>query len=793
MSPTQRASFDMANNVVKIKVDSSEYEARVKRASDAIADFGRKLGETGQTFVNATREQINFVNEIGKMPTVQSSAKGSLRELTQTITDLTVRYREMTDEERSSPFGQALNASLNQLTERAGQMKDAMVDVEASVRNAASDTRTFDQVAGAANLATSSLQTLQGAARVLGIEMGDDLQVIAKLQAAMAVTNGLTQIQTQLQRESAVMQGVMAIKAKAAAAAIELQGKATMGATAAQKAFNLVANANPYALLLTGITAVVGVLGIFSSNTDDATEAQNRFTAAVEDTKRELERMKAQSDFGMDIARSAGAGSVALANMRIEAAKTRLELSKSARDAAYGRIGSATTMEDSLAAIAAYSESNKIMMEAAAGVTEAIADFSKAQAKTNAIITGAPDTDKGIKAKIQLLEELRSETKRGSAEYDSFTRRINELEKQLPKTTTKVTGGKKGKKDIKTEVSESLTELQRLEDELKTVENSMAPYGKASEEWKSMNIYAEELRQKIRALNGEMEQLETGTSVQSGAGMSAYINTIKQDLEKADFGSSLYKSLQQQLADMTSLQGLVAESLRAGLGTALFDVADATGMDFWTRAMEGGVDDVEWQTIADKINERLKEMGLEPIKIDFQTGNIAKTGKETENSWRAAANAMQSVNGALQQMEDPGAKIMGIIGQAIANIALGFAQASASAANTASGIWGWIAGIAGGIGTMVSTIAAIHSATGYAQGGIVKGNSYSGDNIPADTFVNAGELILNRSQQNAIASQLTEVQGGGGSGVARVSGEQIWVALNAFTRRSGKGELVTWK
>jgi hypothetical protein len=61
-------------------------------------------------------------------------------------------------------------------------------------------------------------------------------------------------------------------------------------------------------------------------------------------------------------------------------------------------------------------------------------------------------------------------------------------------------------------------------------------------------------------------------------------------------------------------------------------------------------------------------------------------------------------------------------------------------------------------------------------------------------MANAGELILNRSQQNSIASQLTEAEGrGGGNGVARVSGEQIWVALNAFTKRTGKGELVTWK
>ncbi len=41
----------------------------------------------------------------------------------------------------------------------------------------------------------------------------------------------------------------------------------------------------------------------------------------------------------------------------------------------------------------------------------------------------------------------------------------------------------------------------------------------------------------------------------------------------------------------------------------------------------------------------------------------------------------------------------------------------------------------------------------YANGGIVPGRSYSGDNVPA--YVNSGELILNRAQQGNLARQLT--------------------------------------
>ena len=93
---------------------------------------------------------------------------------------------------------------------------------------------------------------------------------------------------------------------------------------------------------------------------------------------------------------------------------------------------------------------------------------------------------------------------------------------------------------------------------------------------------------------------------------------------------------------------------------------------------------------------------------------------------------------------------------------------------------------------MLSTISAIHNATGYAEGGIIKGNSYSGDNKPADTFVNAGELVLNRSQQGALAEQLTESNSGGMvAGSPYVTGETIFLGLSNYLRRNGYGELIT--
>jgi hypothetical protein len=125
--------------------------------------------------------------------------------------------------------------------------------------------------------------------------------------------------------------------------------------------------------------------------------------------------------------------------------------------------------------------------------------------------------------------------------------------------------------------------------------------------------------------------------------------------------------------------------------------------------------------------------------------------------------------------------------------------------------------------TMVSTIAAIHSATGYAEGGIIKGTTFSGDQIMANggsIGLNAGELVLNKSSQNNLANELkgaealvqtidryqTSIMRGSqtagpanniksgndaGGGSPYLTGEVIYLGLSAYLKSSGRGEIVT--
>ena len=181
-----------------------------------------------------------------------------------------------------------------------------------------------------------------------------------------------------------------------------------------------------------------------------------------------------------------------------------------------------------------------------------------------------------------------------------------------------------------------------------------------------------------------------------------------------------------------------------------------------------------------------------PKELHFDTGhidNLVKKGKEMEKAYSLAASAVSSIGDAFASIEDPSAKAAGTVMQAIASIALGFAQAAAAKDTTGSG-WAWLAWLAAGAAAMATTISTIHSLTGFENGGEIKGNSYSGDNIPI--MANAGEVVLTRAMAGNVAAQLQ----GSGNNVhvtGELRGESIFLAVNRSLKRRGKGELVTWK
>lgn len=217
---------------------------------------------------------------------------------------------------------------------------------------------------------------------------------------------------------------------------------------------------------------------------------------------------------------------------------------------------------------------------------------------------------------------------------------------------------------------------------------------------------------------------------------------------------------------------------------------DTKWMSVWaTMSDEAKRKTLGFAEAAEDLGGSLAQLGEDQViaEVNQQVDDMNRKLAQEQMAFNMAAQAASAFGQALAGIEDPAAKAAGTVMQAVASIALGFATASANA-NTAGTGWGWLAWLAAGASAMATTIGMIHSLTGYAEGGEVKGNSYSGDQIPI--MANAGEIVLTRAQAGAVAAGLQSARSN--NLTARVTGEQIVLAANNYLKRTGQGELVTW-
>jgi hypothetical protein len=104
--------------------------------------------------------------------------------------------------------------------------------------------------------------------------------------------------------------------------------------------------------------------------------------------------------------------------------------------------------------------------------------------------------------------------------------------------------------------------------------------------------------------------------------------------------------------------------------------------------------------------------------------------------------------------------------------------------------------------TVIQTLSAIQTARSmvpfFHRGGIVRAaggyrvpGNFGYDAVPS--LLTSGEIVMNRAQQGNIASQLSESRFdiGGVSATSYVRGEDVFLGVNNFLKRSGRGEIVT--
>lgn len=338
-------SKELQNNIKQDKARAEQRDGSLKALRAQLSNLTKQYDELGESErsldLGKTLEQggiaAQIVDTTNKIKEAEEATlrfyrnvgnyEGSVKPLRVELKELVAQMSQLKLEGKDS------GEEYQRLAKRAGEIKDAMADASAEVNQLASDTGNLDAILQTMTTGGGVFEAATGAMELFGAESENVEEAQRKLQATMAVVQGLTAIQNNLQRESALMLGVSAVqtwalqKAKLAEAAATRGGTvATIAATAAQKAFNLIAKANPYVLLATAIVSVIGALALFSRGSKEAERAQKALDEELANTREQIDRIKSESDFNIEIAKAAGASEAAIRRMRLEAARAALAL-----------------------------------------------------------------------------------------------------------------------------------------------------------------------------------------------------------------------------------------------------------------------------------------------------------------------------------------------------------------------------------------------------------------------------------------------------------------------------------
>lgn len=821
----------MADLITRLKVDSTEYDAKIKRAAQGLQHYVQSAHDSGDVIGRLLGDTKKYVESLGNMATVSTTARGRLNELTAAFTDLRSLYNSLSEEEKSAKggFGQELNKQLEILKGRINDTKKELKDIDQELGNTK---QAEDGAKGGLEGLTSALginvKSLAGwgaalTAGKMALDVAKDAFFASEatvdewgrvVDSSKSLYEGfLTALNTG--DISGYLSRIDEIVSAARTAYNELDRLGTMKTIQAPKvSAQQTENERIRMMIQTGryIAPVDGrrnavFNGREMQNGDKLTAGQIRY-------------LEKQLQNGMQTVVKLVGNEVKQTGKAIDAVYERQakELGISLKEFRKGT----SSMEEFDKRMAGYDKYQQ-WREQHTTIDQ--------QSGREIVARGNPYAEYGKWGTFrvdgdrynQLVQLIQQRDQQAAQAYGMQSQAYRTMNRAEGFTVSKLmgNGGKGGKtgevttpKETKVEEilpEGSMADLQKKMSDLKKEQTKVTD----PTDWQIYASLIADVTAKMDELKGKTKQavpdMKLSKSAQADlnfmmgptnlASVNQYISGIKDQLKEADLGTTLYDSLTEKLKDATMFQSVLTQAIAGGASAA-----DLSGVaqEIKQKLLEGDIDESAWQEFLDKINELIQNADLK-LTFDVDTKSVTTAVKqqkketaEMAKEWQAAGTAIQAVGSAMSQIEDPAAKVLGIIAQAVATMALSYSQAAASPAVTGSG-WGWIAFAATGLATMISSINGIKQATeGFAQGGVIQGNSMSGDRLrlPVDgglgmIGVNSGEIILNRAQQGNLASQLE----GGGIGNLHldtvISAEDIRLILNNNGRRTGRGEYVT--
>ena len=646
----------MADSIVRLKVESSEYDQKLKRAAEGLTRYADECRKVGGTMEVVEKDTLEYVRALGQMDTVSRTATGKLSEMKKTFTELSVVYNKMTAEEKQSPFGQALSQSLDQLKVRINDSKTELNEVNQSL------------VGGGG---------LKDALNGVASQFGMNIEQLTKFGGVL----GATSVALKTAKDAFF----------ASETNVDNWGRTVAASEGIYDSFLQTLNNGDFSGFLSRIGEVI-------SKAHDAYNALDELNTRMTIINPERTRLQARSTELKAIIRRQGADSEAGVNAKNELRQIE------------GMLSQAFKTESQLNMNAFKAQVDKKLADAGIKLGKKDYDFLMRTFSSDASFMAMKRGAKGSQGSDYIAGGSYDE---GST-YKYDTRNMNQ--KLLDLFTDE--WRKENSALLNAAFSAKGAAASTMLSDARYLKEGGGRSGGGGGRGGSIKTDQTELQKNQQTIN-ELTQEYVNISDNANEATRARQEEIRQEIQLLEQRNNLLKLYAEQAQG--KLQG--GDVQTTGLGSGSF-----------------------WGSFKDMKIEGLSDDQMEKVRKGMASMN--QTANDSKKSFQGAASAVSAMGNALGSIKDPGVQIMGMIGQAIASIALGFAQASAKEGK--GGIWYWIAATAAGLATMIATISSIHSATGYAQGGIVQGNSYSGDNLYGgpDAMVNAGELVLTKAQKH---------------------------------------------
>lgn len=829
----------MADNIVRLKVDSTEYDSKIKRAAAGIQHMADACHKAGGVLNVLEKENKEYIQSLGHMETVSRSARGRLAELTSAFSDIKSVYHNLTAEEKASPFGRELAKQLDIMKGRIGDARTELASINKELGGSK-----FGQLGGIIDnigqrfgvtgnlteMLTSKTALLTGAIGALSAAVVKGGEAWLQYNQQMARQDEITTVTTGLKGGEADR---MTDQAKALAQTYGTDFREVINAANTLMTQFGKTGDESMKLLRDGMRGMIHGDGpkLLSMIQQFAPSFQSAGVSAAQ-----LVAVIQNSEGGIFTDQNMQSIVMGIKNIRLMTNATAETLAKVGID---GRQMTKQMNDGSLTVFEA--------LKKVAGALSKVDGNSQAAGEVMQTVFGRQGMMAGTnlgKAIAELntnLEQTKTQTGEVGKSFDDLYEANVKLNKAI-REAFQYDGWDQMANGIKAKLISALADVINylndiIEKDNKLHESMEDAVGVGGSLWiDGVRASAESLTGKLMLAYYWAKKLYGAMKGDEGSNPDGLNDLSSPSLLELDKKLNPDKYVPEDNPDpdpdpKTKKEyraPSISSKYRAGIGIGGVESIDTLSVReaYWKHLQSSTTNSYDYNTAAanlqdisarkqltpmalslgisvedaDNLKSRITEQldsiaeGIEPIQINFDVGGTKALTKDIDaliNTTKNAGSAMNTLGGALASLEDPSAKVAGIVMQAVANIALGFAQAAASPATGMAGVWGWISAAVAGTATMISTIAAIHSATGYAEGGLIPGNSFSGDNQLAR--VNAGELILSKSAQANLANQLDNPAlpgDGGGDRVPYLRNDDIYLGLVAYGRKHGLGDPV---